>query len=216
MNQAGVQAKIDYGYGKVAQILGQSCQWYRASASDTVIDPTTLKGSVNILINPDPKFLGVKPNLYAHPEVAAAFDRTGALAGDVYVTADNQVYFLAAVQPLLASYLINCNHTINVYRPGQDTTTPSADYYGGNVSGTGLPILLNWPASILQGTKGEVDTGIVGATRTPWVAILFPAFGDIQIDTNDLLIDETNERYQISSTELTDLGWRLTATYAGV
>ena len=54
-----------------------------------------------------------------------------------------------------------------------------------------------------------------GDTRLPWVAILLPPT-PVQLRSADIALDEQAMpmRYILSGTELTDLGWRMTATLA--
>jgi hypothetical protein len=46
----------------------------------------------------------------------------------------------------------------------------------------------------------------------PWKAILLPMFAGVAIMTNDYITDTTGLRYQVSDAELTNLGWRISAT----
>ena len=73
-----------------------------------------------------------------------------------------------------------------------------------------------FPCSILQGTKGEKnDAGLPGDTRLPWWVILVPAsVGNIKY--GDLILDDLGRRYVVSSPELTDLGYRITASMVTV
>ena len=89
--------------------------------------------------------------------------------------------------------------------------------YGGDTPQTEALLMQNWPASVLQGTKGEQnDAKLPGDVRTPWWAILMPDYNGILLRTSDILKDELGRRYIISSAELTDMGWRLTAMQAQV
>jgi hypothetical protein len=106
------------------------------------------------------------------------------------------------------------------------------------------PIMLGFPCSMLAGTKGErEESGIPLGTREPWCAILLPfnnatplsilgagytPFGGAVLDssvlpivetvimTGDLIQDDLGIEWEVSSVELTDLGYRITAARASV
>jgi len=52
--------------------------------------------------------------------------------------------------------------------------------------------------------------------RTPWWAILMPAWPGVILRTSDIILDELGRKYVVSSAELTDMGWRCTAMQAQV
>jgi hypothetical protein len=87
--------------------------------------------------------------------------------------------------------------------------------YEGNTPDTQTPLATGWYASVLQGTKGEKnEVGLPGDVRNPWWLILLPQIPGVTLRTSDLVSDDIGRRYVISSAELTDLGWRLTAQQA--
>ncbi len=74
-----------------------------------------------------------------------------------------------------------------------------------------------WPASALNGTKGEkTDIGLPGDTRLAWVLILLPPSFPCQIVAGDVATtnDAQSRRYTLSACELTSLGWRITGALA--
>ena len=118
------------------------------------------------------------------------------------------------MQLTLPILMVECNRTLTVLRPEQQTGVGAVGY-GGNTSAGETTLMQGWPASVLQGTKGEkTEAALPGDNRTPWWSILMPAFAGVILRTADIMTDELNRRYIISSAELTDAGWRLTAMQA--
>lgn len=213
MDAALIQAKINFGYSKVAQYLGVECNWYRPTPT-TFIDPTTLQGTLLSTFDPKPNFGFAVPSTFAHPQWYVGADRTNLLAGDYLVDPSGNTYFINILEPLTPTGAILCNAVVQIYRPGTDQTFGNG-YYGGNPSGTGTPLIANCPCSILQGTKGEADkSGVIAEGRQPWVSIVLPITGVI-LEVADILIDNQGRRYELSSIETTTIGVRITADFAG-
>jgi hypothetical protein len=129
---------------------------------------------------------------------------------------DGTTFFMAAQQHLLQPMAVQCNGIISISRPGK-ATEGFGDIEGYSQAGQGTPVISGWPCAILQGTKGEKpDDGLPRDTRQPWVAITLPPIDGLDIRTADMLTDDRDRHFIVSSTERTDLGWRLTAAYEGV
>ncbi len=211
MNGAFLQEKIYYGYAKSAQYIGTAFNQFRPT---TAVNPfgagplATLNASFNAM---DMKY--GKPNVYAKPLWYALVDGTQTAVGD-YLVSSNQTFFIAAMQPLLPILAVECNRTINLLRPQQLAGTGTAGYGGDTVANESV-LMTGWPASVLQGTKGEKgDADLPGDVRNPWWAVLFPYFPGVELRTGDIITDDLTRRYIISSAELTDLGWRITSIQA--
>ena len=209
MNAAKIEAKIQRGNGKAAKVLGVVCDQYRPATSDAVMVNTNLLGVVLVRFDQDFGFNARKPNLYGHPVWGVLADRTLMAVGD-YLIGSEGTFFLIAQQSLTPTAGVSCNRVISIARP--TGPTPGANAYGGVINHT--PIVTSWPASVLQGTKGERgDLNLPGDVRMPWVQILIPAGPGVQIRFGDIVTDDQADalRYTISSAELTDLGYRITA-----
>ena len=209
MNAAKIEAKIQRGNGKAAKVLGVVCDQYRPVNSGPPIVDTNLLGIVMARFDQDFQFSARKPNLYAHPVWGVLVDRTLLAVGD-YLVGQEGTFFLIARQSLTPTAGVSCNRVISISRPTAPTPGPNA--YGGVVNNT--PIVTSWPASVLQGTKGERgDLNLPGDVRMPWVSILIPAVPGVQIRFGDIVTDDQADalRYTVSGAELTDLGYRITA-----
>ena len=151
-----------------------------------------------------------KPNVYGKSTWYGIFDGTLAQPFDYFEGVEG-IFFVAAMQQLLPILMVSCNRTVNVLRPSMETG-PGAIGYGGDTDGNEVPLMTGWPASVLQGSKGEKnDVGLPGDTKNPWFNVLLPYWQGVNLRTSDIVTDDIGGRYRVSSAELTDLGWRLTA-----
>lgn len=173
--------------------------------------PGNLIGSWYVSLNAEDMKYG-RPNKYGKPTWYALVDGTDLQVGDYFIGPQG-TFFIAAMQPLLPILVVECNRTINIYRP-QTLTGIGAQDYGGTTDANLTLLAGNRPCSILQGTKGEKsEANLPGDVRAAWYAILLPESG-IVIDPDDIIEDDLGRRYAVSSTELSDLGWRLSAMIA--
>jgi hypothetical protein len=130
--------------------------------------------------------------------------------GSFRLDKSGSTYFIAAMQPLLPIFVVECNRIITISRP-QPQSGSGAQGYSGMTAANEIAYATGVPCSILQGTKGEKDdANLPSDVRSPWWTILFPAsVGSVML--GDLLVDDLGQRYVASSVEKTDLGFRLTA-----
>ncbi|MCB8881698.1 hypothetical protein ACELLULO517_15730 [Acidisoma cellulosilytica] len=107
-----------------------------------------------------------------------------------------------------------CNTQLTIKRE-QANPSVGTQGYGGDTKVSESTIMDNFPASVLQGSKGEKsDLGLPDQTRQPWYSVLMPAIDGVAILTDDLAYDADGNRYKISSCELSNLGWRLSMMYS--
>jgi hypothetical protein len=240
MNSAIIQSRIWKAYGKTAVILGQSFAFYgnRNSSKPSYVlgedgsrmlsedgsaieeerstpplpSPLTTAPYATLFVSLNAEDMTYRrPNKYGKATWYALFDATSANVGD-YLLGPAGTYFIAALQLLLPILVVECNRTATVYRP--QVQTGADGEYAGTTTENETPIMTGWPCSILQGTKGEKnESNLPGDTRSPWWTILLP-YADIQILPNDIITDDQGIRYVVSSPELSDLGWRITAMTA--
>lgn len=211
MDSTTLQNRIWKGYGKAALRIGPSFNLFRpASATSPFASGplTTLNASFNA-----EDMTYSRPNKYGKPTWFCLVDGTQTQVGD-YLSNATQTFFIAAMQPTLPILAVECNRTISIFRPQQQTTA-GVNPYGGTVDSNQTVLMAGWPASVLQGTKGEKDGAVLpGDVRLPWWAILLPAYPGVTLMTADIITDDINRRYIISSAELSDLGWRCTCMQA--
>jgi len=151
---------------------------------------------------------------YLHYRPSGTSDPVSAAIGD-YIIGLEGTLFVAALQPLLPIFMVSCNRTINFLRPASADGVGALGYNGADDDASEQVLMSGWPASVQQGTKGEKGDAILpGDARSPWWSVLVPGVAGITLRSSDIITDDLNRRYTISSAELTDLGWRLTAMQA--
>ncbi len=204
MDGAAIQAKIYAGYAKTASYIGAAHTQYRpASALAPLAAPL---GTLAAHFRMDQAF--ARTQAYGKPLWMLYADGAQLAPGD-YLVGAVATYFVAAMPPLLPIAAVQCNRQIVVTRPVSGGAA-GAQGYGGEAGSETL--LAGWPAAVLQGTKGErPDLGLPTDVRAPWWQMLLPAFAGVVLMASDIVADDLGRRYAVSSAELTDMGWRLTA-----
>jgi hypothetical protein len=237
-NQASIQASIWRGYARAAAKLGAPYQFYRPHAGNF---PGNRTVCIPVSLNAEDMKYG-KPRGYAKATFYLLADGTHIRVGDYCLSQSQasltidvpwedrfggvigesmavdfppppEMFFIAAMQPLLPILTVLCNRTVSIGR----VTAPAgitAPSYGGMTRDNATPYVKGIPCSIIQGTKGEKgQVNLPGDTRAPWWTILMPAsVGSVKY--GDLIIDDLGTRYVVSSSELTALGYRITAMMA--
>jgi hypothetical protein len=216
VDQYLITTKVQFGYGKSAQKAGLPCAHYRPiSTADPIVSGNPLP-PIMALFYPWSTLNFTLPSKYGKPEWVGILDASLVLVGDYVVDPNLGTFFIASLETYLPAYVARCNRALTIGRPG---APPSGiGYYGGDETATETRILTAWPAAVVQGPKGnEADpfARLPGDVKMPWVTILLPSsipFG-VQIRAGDVVTDEQaiTQRYIVSSTELTALGYRLTA-----
>lgn len=209
MDGEKIQLKMYKGYAKAARVVGTTYSHFRPSSASNPMDAANQLPDIKMTLNAcDMKYS--KPNVYGKSTWYGIFDGTQGQPFDYFEGVEG-IFFVAAMQQLLPILMVSCNRTVNVLRPSMETG-PGAIGYGGDSEGTEVPLMSNWPASVLQGSKGEKnDVGLPGDTKNPWFNVLLPYWQGVTLRTSDIVTDDIGGRYRVSSAELTDLGWRLTA-----
>lgn len=209
------------GPREVAVVLGLPLSQYRATSTATPIAAgNLLTSSLLVWITADAKLMAAKAFDRKKPdEVFAGLDvsqtRVGDyLVGQVVAGGEAQTFFIVSQDVPAPIRLALCNRVLSIYKPGEQTPGPT--FYSGDIGGLGASVLTGWPASVIQGTKGEAGVAkLPGDVRAPWFSVLLPAFPGVQINVFDVATDDDGQRYIISSVEETTFGYRLTLSYAG-
>ncbi len=215
MDQALLTQKANYGFGKAASIIGAAVNQIRPTTALTPLG--TIFAQPFAAYDQDAAFGFIKPWDRKKAEGFALINATTQL-GDYLIGLET--YFVQRVEPFRPVGVVLCNHVISVSSPSGTTVTDKGPVGAGGYDGptqttteTTDIIASGWPVSILQGSKGEADPAkLAGDVRTPWWVILMPAIPTVTIVRETVLTDENGVLYNVSSAELTDWGWRLTAT----
>ena len=212
MDGTKLQAKIYIGYGKAAKRIGFDYQQFRATSASNPLSSTVLQ---TLTASFTTKFTYSAPNKFGEATWLGLFDARQFSVGD-FLVGRQGVFFIAAMQDTLPIYCVQANRTVDVLRVGMDVGVGLGGWAGDRRAAE-ESLMQGWPASILQGTKGETNEAkLPQDVKTPWWAILMPAWPGIVLRTSDIIRDDLNRKYVISSAELTDMGWRITAMQAQV
>ncbi len=218
MDQTLVQAKANYGYGKMGAFLGQAVTAYRPDAQQALIpalDTRYRRAQLVAWFNPDANFRQLKPALSDKPVVYAGIDRTLLQAGDYLMDAGESTWFVGSVQALQATPCIRCNRAFTVTRA---VPAIGADAYGGNAPANMTTILTSWPGFIAAKARGvSPEERLPGDTKLNVVTISIPVTPGVEVLPNDVLVDDQADasRYSVSLAVATDWGWTIDAYYAG-
>ena len=208
-----IQARLWKGFGKVARQQGVLTEIYRPV---NALAPFGNKiGETQIVFTNNYEF--IKPDKFGVAWLYAIFDGTLAQHGD-YLVSGSDTFYIATIEMNSPPLVVRCERTVSVSRVSTPTAgvngTKGVLSYAGATRAKETTLVENWKASILQGTKGESNpTNLPSDVRMPWWLILMPSISGITFDTGDIIRDDQERKFLISSAELTRMGWRLTATY---
>jgi len=206
VNQVLVQQKVNHGYSIAASKLGKTFVQYRPQTGGPVFVNTNIVQELDLMFDQDYHFSVLKPQQYNDNNYFALMDLTYVQVGDYLTDNNGTVFFVAWIEPLRPAEILLCNRTITLYTPSGSI----GNGYGGDTD----PVtkLTDWPVSLLPGTKGEVnESRTPGSVRAPWGVIQMPKPpGDIKVNEYDLVIDDRNYRFIISTSSLAKEGFYLT------
>lgn len=206
--QDKIQSKIYKGFNKAAQRLGSQYVQYRPSSSGAVIAQNNIVQEIFFAFDKSPNFDFKQPLDYNQATYYALVDLTEVQIGDYFWDYNNRTFFVANIEPLKPAEVVLCNVTIDLLRPASSTTNG----YGGDT--TPQTLLTGWPASILPGTKGEMNEAKTpGTNRSFWVQMRIPYY--VSIDPYDIVTDNLGRRFVVSDNSLAKEGYFCTMSYEG-
>lgn len=212
---AYVQDKIYYGYSQAAKRLGLQFDVYRSVTPVDPIVPVNLVANVFSSFNVSWSYM--KANKYGNAVYQACVDGRVIQLYD-YLVGNGQIWFIASwktTQIILPILAINCNHTVKIERAAQDVT-PDSDQYSGYNAVQPEILAAGLPCSILFSNKGTRNPEKLPTdTNLGFWTVLLPNLGGVVYKNRDIITDETNARYSVTTAELTDLGWRIAAQQQG-
>jgi hypothetical protein len=218
VDQAGLQAKANYAYGKAAGILGSMVDVYRPDPRQALIpalDSRYTTGRIMAWFNPDPRFGSISPAPADRAVVFASLDRTLLEAGDYLMDADQNTWFVGSLQAMMATPCVRCTRAFTLTRA---VPMVGEAAYGGNAPANMQTILTLWPGFIAPKSRGmSPEERVPGETKLNTVLINLPVTAGVQIVPNDVVVDEQADpmRYTVSVATATDWGWTIEAYYAG-
>lgn len=198
---------IHWGMNTAARAIGAETDAYRPSGPNNPMAPS------NRFLRLPASFSGSdgsykRPSSYGQPICYGTFDAAYTRAGD-YLQQDQGVWFIAAQRCLLPVLCVRTNRVVSFVRPSAPSTAGSSTY-GGVTAANTTSLMAQWPASMLSLSR-EVRSLAALPADSPaslWT-VLLPAWPGVVLRTGDLMSDDLGRSGTVSTTELTDLGWRL-------
>lgn len=212
MNGRKLQDRLYLGLGLSARHVGQAADAFRPKGPFNPLD------NQNRFLRLPATFMSAngnegRTNVYGEALWHGIFDASYTRAGD-YLVLDTGKFFVASQNPLLPVLCVKTNRIISIVRPNMQTNT-AGNAYGGYTSGGSETLMVGWPASVLGENRSSGSVTDLPTDQTiPYWNILLPAIARIILSPGDLVTDDLNRTAAIAGSELTDLGWRVSAKMA--
>ncbi|KHJ66600.1 hypothetical protein QU24_18590 [Pantoea rodasii] len=209
MDALQLSARVSKGNGKAAKRLGSIARHYRAVSPFGPLKTDSLQ-LLSASFTTDYGYM--RAARFGQAARIGIFDATGFEVGDILVSEEEGTFYVAAMPLLQPILCVKAERLITLRRTAAHGANGGLQDYGGTTAASENTIISDWPASILLNRSGEHSPlKLPGEARSAWYGILMPAFGNLHIHTGDFVTDDGGQRYVVTGTELTDMGWRLTA-----
>lgn len=151
-----------------------------------------------------------RTNLYGNSLWHGVFDAAYTRPGD-YLVQDEGTWFIASQHRLQPVLCVKADRVISFNRPVVPSATGSTTY-GGITATNVMPLMVNWPASIITASNGGRPFGNLPTDNSavPYWTVLLPVWGGVVLRPTDLMADDLGRNAVVMAAELTELGWRLT------
>jgi hypothetical protein len=212
MNGQKLQDRLYSGLGLSARHIGRSADAFRPKGPYHPLDPQNrfLRLPATFV---SAKGNGERTNVYGDALWHGIFDASYTRPGD-YLVLESGTYFVASQDHLLPVLCVKGNRMISIVRPSMQTGAAN-NPYGGYASGSSVPLMEGWFASVLGESRSSAsETDLPTDQTIPYWNILLPAIAHIVLSPGDLITDDLNRMAVIAGSELTDLGWRISAKMA--
>ena len=212
MNCDKLQDRLHFALGLAARQIGHSADLFRPTGSFNPI------GTANRILRLTAWFMPAKgndgrTNVYGEPLWHGIFDASYTRPGD-YLNMGGALFFVASQEPLLPILCVKCNRIISVARPSLQSNAAS-NSYGGYTSGSSTNVVEGWPASVLGESRSGASAADLPTDQiVPYWDILLPVVRGIVFSPGDFITEDLLRTAVIASSELTSLGWRISAKMA--
>ncbi len=201
-----------WGMNIAARTIGAITHLYRPRSVDNPLHPTNRILRMHAAFMPRRGTI-ITGNGYGEALWRGLFDAAYTQAGD-YLVQPDRTLFIASQQGLTEPLCVQTNRAITISRAAPPGTLGAVPY-GGMIAGNSMVLLENWPASVLGiSHNGRPTAGLPNDVSAAFWTVLMPAWDGIRLQTGDLYTDDLGRSAIIVSSELTDMGWRLTAKQA--
>lgn len=220
MDAATIQGKVYAGYAKAAVRVGFEFDVFRPAGASSPLASGNKIATINAAFTPGvTKFNFDKAPAHKDELFTGLYDGTQTRLGDYMVATSGQggqgAYFVAnmpSLQPILA---VKCNRTVTISTPGPSTTFGAQPAYMGSTPANQAAVMTGWPVSLLFDARGRAtEVGLPGDLPSPFFSILLPALSGVDVRSGMVIGDDLGRQFVIAASELSPLGWRLTAQQA--
>ena len=207
MDPSRLEDRLRWGLNRAARATGALTNAYRPSGPDNPLAPA------NRYLRLQATFSGIdgklaRSNGYGNPMWCGLFDAAYTSPGDYLVQGDD-VWFIASQQRLLPVLCVKTNRVLSFTHPGSQASS-GANAYGGITSANLTPLMTNWPASVLlESREGRPIGNLPSDTSVSFWSVLVPHVAGIVLRAGDLTSDDVGRSGTVTTSELTDFGWRL-------
>ncbi len=207
MRQNKIQDRIRWGLNCAAQATGELADAYRPCGHTS---PLTAE---NRFLRLPALFTGThgrfqRPAQFGESMCHGIFDAAYTRAGD-YLVQEDATWFIASQQPLLPVLCVRANRTVSFYRPEVELGIADGNY-GGVSAEARVPLLENWPASVLGVLNGgHPAAGLPSDSDVSQWTVLLPCSAQTLLQPADLMSDDLGRSAVVCSAEKSELGWRL-------
>jgi hypothetical protein len=209
--QSTLSARIAYGLGKAADIVGNAQAQYRPTTANAPVAGSPLR-MLTCAFDNSPTFIMRSTALPGHPFSVLLGDPSLVQAGDFIIGDDT--HFVARVEPLRPALCILCNQVVNILNPDV-TSTAGTNAYGGRTADTDTTIAQGWPVSMLLRTRTDTeDARLPGDIKAGSFSVSCPVIPGVLIEYGMRLQDANAQDYTIIGAELSPFGWSLLAELA--
>jgi hypothetical protein len=201
MDATTTAARVRYGYGKAANVLGRTTTIYRPNGTGAAIVAGNIFGSRLAAFDTAPTFTFVNPQKIDNATFYALMDATGLHAAD-YLLSVAGTFFVASVGDIAPPMVIQCSHVYAITRGAQTITAGFQPYSGVNeVNETTLYAAVPMFSKIDRTGREPRAKIAADAMGEPSHVIYGPPVYLAGLLERDILTDETGQRFQIVALE---------------
>jgi hypothetical protein len=212
MNGRKLQDRLHLGLGFSARHIGQTTDAFRPSGPFHPLDVQ------NRFLRLPAAFISASGKIDHADEYGdvlwyGIFDGSYTRPGDYLIMGWGR-FFIASQAPLLPILCVRTNRTISIAQPKMQTGI-AGNSYGGYISGDSLSLIDGWPASVLGETRSSHSNADLPTDQVvPYWNVLLPSPPGVVLSPGDIITDDLGRTAIIAGSELTDLGWRISAKMA--
>ena len=207
MNAARLEDRIRWGANVAARTIGVLTDAYRPRAAEEPLSPANRFLRLHAAFcNANGGF--ARTAAYGNALWHGVFDAAYTRPGD-YLVQPEGTWFIACQSSLSPVLCIHTDRVVSISRPSPQPST-GVNSYGGITASNTIPLMINWPASVLGASGGGHSSGnLPGDNTVPSWTVLLPYSEGVLLRPADLMSDDLGRHAVVTAAELTGLGWRM-------